>query len=138
MYLLAMHFILSSVCIGIANTVIEWLFIGFLFHKYQALTPQTWRPEKSASYVYSTLLSLLFGIIFTFFYWKIGSRYVMSGDIWSSCKLGLICFAGFTFISELGNAIYINYDKKFLAGKMIATCLSYVVAAIIADHFYSA
>ncbi|HTB23720.1 MAG TPA: hypothetical protein VK711_00050 [Puia sp.] len=132
------HFILSSVCIGIANTAIEWLFIGFLFHKYQALTPQTWRTENSASYAYSTLLSLLFGIIFTFFYWKIGSRYVMSGDIWSACKFGLICFACFTFISELGNAIYINYDKKFLAGKLIATCLSYVVEAVIAEHFYSA
>jgi hypothetical protein len=132
------HFILSSVCIGIANTVIEWFFIGFLFHKYQALTPQTWRPEKSASYAYSTMLSLLFGLIFTFFYLKIGSKYVLSGNIWSSCKLGLICFAGFTFISELGNAIYINYDKKFLAGKLIATCLSYMVAAIIAGHFYSA
>ena len=132
------HFILSSVCIGIASTVIEWLFIGFLFHKYQALTPQTWRTEKYTSYVYSTLLSLLFGIIFTFFYIKIGSKYVLAGDIWSACKLGLICFAGFTFISELGNAIYINYDKKFLAGKLIATCLSYMVAAIIVSHFYSA
>jgi hypothetical protein len=131
------HFILSSACIGIANTIIEWLFIGFLFHKYQALTPQTWRTENYVSYIYSTLLSLLFGIIFTFFYIKIGSRYIMSGNIWSACKLGLICFAGFTFISELGNAIYTNYDKKFLAGKLIATCLSYMSAAIIAGFFYS-
>jgi hypothetical protein len=132
------HFILSAVCIGIANTAIEWLFIGFLFHKFQALTPQTWRTENYSSYTYSTLLSLLFGILFTFFYLKIGFRYVLPGNIWSACKLGLICFAGFTFISELGNSIYINYDRKFLAGKLIATCLSYMVAAIIAGYFYSA
>jgi hypothetical protein len=131
------HFILSSVCIGVANTVIEWFFIGFLFHKFQALTPQTWRPESYSSYIYSSLLSLLFGVIFTFFYLKIGSRYVLPGNLWSACKLGLMCFAGFTFISELGNAIYINYDRKFLAGKLIAIRLSYIVAVIIAGYFYS-
>jgi hypothetical protein len=35
------HFILSAICIGVANTCIEWFIIGYLFHKYQALTPQT-------------------------------------------------------------------------------------------------
>jgi hypothetical protein len=132
----AIHFILSAVCIGITNTMIEWFFIGFLFHKFQALTPQTWRTENNSSYTYSTVLSFLFGILFTFFYLKIGSKYVLSGNIWSACKLGLICFASFTFISELGNAIYINYDKKFLAGKLIAACLNYMVAAVIASYFY--
>jgi hypothetical protein len=134
----AFHFILSSVCIGIINTSVEWLFIGFLFHKYQALTPQTWRPENYKSYTYSSLLSLLFGILFTFFYLKIGFRYVIPGNIFSACKLGLICFATFTFIPETGNAIYVNYDKRFLAGKLIASCLSYMLAAIIAGYFYSA
>ena len=37
----ALHLVLSGVCIGVANTSIEWFIIGFLFHKAQALTPQT-------------------------------------------------------------------------------------------------
>ncbi len=131
-----MHFILSAVCIGVANTFIEWFTIGFLFHKTQALTPQTWRPESNKSYVYSTFLSLLFGALFTFFYLKIGAPYVLAGSIWSHIKLGLICFACFSFILEAGNAVYINYDKKFMLGKMIASCLSYVAAAVIASLFY--
>jgi hypothetical protein len=132
------HFILSAVCIGITKTAIEWLFIGFLFHKYQALTPQTWRPENYTSYTYSSLLSVLFGILFTFFYLKIGFRYVLPGNIWSECKLGLICFGVFSLIAELDDSIYINYDRKLLAGKLIARGLSYMVAAIIAGYFYSA
>lgn len=130
------HFVLSSVCIGFANTCIEWFIIGFVFHKFQAVTPQTWRAESNRSYMYSTLLSFLFGALFTFFYWKIGSHYVLRGNVWSNIKLGIICFACFSFILEIGNAIYINYDNKFVAGKLIALCLSYVAAAIIAGLFY--
>jgi len=131
-----LHFILSAICIGFANTSIEWFIVGYLFHKSQALTPQTWRPESNASYTYSTLLSILFGVLFSFFYIKIGSHYVLAANILSNCKLGLICFVCFSFIIEMGNAIYINYDKRFAIGKLIASALSYVAAAVIAGLFY--
>lgn len=132
----ALHFVFSAVCIGIANTCMEWFLIGFLFHKAQALTPHTWRPESYKSYTYSTLLSLLFGALFTVFYIKIGSHYVIGRDILSDLKLGIICFVCFSFISEIGNSIYINYAGKFVAGKLIASCLSYAAAAVIAGLFY--
>jgi len=132
----AIHFILSAISIGFANTVIEWFFIGFLFHKYQALTPQTWRPENYSNYTYSTLLSLLFGALFTLFYLKIGAHYVLPGSLWSHIKLGLICFACFSFVSAINNSIYINYDKKFVAGLLIASCLTYISAAIIVSLFF--
>lgn len=132
----AIHFILSAICIGVANICIEWFIIGFLFHKVQALTPQTWRPESSKSYLYSTMLSFLFGAQFTLFYLKIGAHYVLVGSIWSHIKLALICFGCFSFILELSNAIYIKYDRKFVAGKLIASCLSYISAAVIASFFY--
>ena len=131
----ATHFILSAICIGIANTCIEWFIIGFLFHKYQALTPNTWKPESNRSYMYSTLLSFLFGALFTLFYLKIGVHYVLYGNIWSHIKLGLICFACFSLISGINSAIYVNFDKKFVAGTLIASCLSIVAAAIIAGFF---
>ena len=130
------HFVLSAFCIGIANTCIEWFIIGFLFHKVQALTPQTWRAENKSSYMYSTLLSFLFGVLFTFFFMKIGRHYVLYNDVWSACKLGLICFGCFGFILEAGNAIYINYDRKFMVGKMIASCLTYLSATLIASLFH--
>ena len=129
------HFILSTVCIGFADSLIMGVVIGFLFHKSQSLTPQTWRAETNTSHLYSTLLSFLFGALFTLFYIKIGSHYVLPGNIWSGCKLGVICFAAFSFIAEVTNAIYINYDKKFMLGKLIASGLKYVASAIIAGVF---
>lgn len=129
------HFILSAISIGFASVLIEWFIIGFLFHKYQALTPQTWRPESNSSYLYSTLLSFLFGTLFTLFYFKIGAHYVLEHNLWSHIKLGLICFACFSFVSGINNSIYVNYDRKFVAGLLITSCLSYVAAAIIAGFF---
>jgi len=132
----AVHFTLSAACIGLANILIEWFIIGFLFHKTQALTPNTWKPESGGSYVYSIFLSLLFGALFTLFYIKIGSKYVIARNIWSHVKLGLICFAAFSFAAEINNFIYINYHRKFAIGKMVASCLSIVAAALIASHYY--
>jgi hypothetical protein len=130
------HFVFSAICIGFANIFVEWLFIGFLFHKYQALTPQTWRKESSKSYAYSSIISFLFGVLFTLFYFKIGTRYVIYGNVLSACKFGLLCFGCFALLLELGNAIYINYDRKFVAGKLLASLFSYLAAAIIACMFY--
>jgi hypothetical protein len=132
----ATHFIIGTICIGIANTCIEWFFIGFLFHRFQALTPNTWKPESSKSYMYSTFLSFLFGALFMLFYWKIASNYVMYRDMWSHIKLGLICFACFSFVQGINGAIYVNYDKKFVAGTLISSCISIVAAAVIAGFFY--
>lgn len=130
-----MHFTLAAVCIGLANTCIEWFFIGFLFHKSQAQTPQTWRAESNKSYLFSTLLSLVFGALFTFFYWKIGSKYVIAGSLWSHIKLGLICFGAFSLVSVINSAIYVNYARKFTLGVLLASCFSYMTAAIIASLF---
>jgi len=132
----AVHFTLSAASIGLANILIEWFIIGYLFHKSQALTPDTWKKESGGSYVYSIFLAVLFGALFTLFYMKIGSRYVIAHSLWSHIKLGLICFAAFSFVAEINNAIYINYHWKFAIGKLIASCLSIVAAAIIASHFY--
>lgn len=130
-----LHFILAAICIGVANTCIEWFFIVFLFHKAQADTPLTWRPESGKSYIYSTLLSFIFGALFTIFYWKIGSKYVIVGSIWSHVKLGLICFGAFSLVQVLNGAIYVNYARKFTLGVLLASAFSFVAAAIIASLF---
>ena len=130
------HFLFSAICIGIANILIEWFFIGFLFHKYQALTPQTWRKETSKSYALSSLLSILFGVFFTFFYFKIGSKYVLYGDLMSACKLGLVCFVCFAVIDQLNGAIYVNLARGFTAGKLLASFFTFLAAACIASLFY--
>src|SRR5580658_4473232 len=83
-------FFLTVIVIAVAVTFIQWFFTGFLFHRYQSVTPSTWRKESNRSYAASMLLSLFFAFMFTvvFYFWK-----SKSGDIYliDGIKFGLVC-----------------------------------------------
>ncbi|MBS1501522.1 MAG: hypothetical protein JST32_05640 [Bacteroidetes bacterium] len=130
------HFIYAALCVGIANIFIEWLLIGFVFHKYQALTPQTWKPESPKSYAYSSFISLLFGALFTLFYYKIATHYVARGNVLEACKFGLFCFGVFAFLPEITTAIYVNISRGFTMGRLLSSLFTYVAAAAIVCLFY--
>lgn len=124
-------FFLTVIVIAVAVTFIQWFFTGFLFHKYQSLTPSTWRKESNRSYAASMLLSLFFAFMFTvvFYYWK--SR---SGDmsLTDGIKFGLISWLTFSVITEIGRAIYVNFSRMFVLGQCLSSLFEYVAAGIAA------
>jgi hypothetical protein len=124
-------FFLAVVLIGISITVIQWFFVGFLFHKYQALTPSTWRKEGPRSYAASSLLALVFACLFTivFYLWK--SKYGVP-DVLGGVEFGALCWLTFSIPAELGSAIYVNFSRMFTVGKCISSLFEYVVAGVIA------
>jgi len=123
-------FFLAIIVITIAITFIQWFFIGFLFHKYQALTPSVWRKESSRSYAASTIVSLFFAFMFTtiFYLWKTKYGVINFPD---GIKFSVICWLGFSVTTEIGNAIYVNYSPIFVAGKCLSSLVEYIVAGII-------
>ena len=124
-------FFLAVIAITVAVTFIQWFFIGFLFHKYQALTPSTWRKENSRSYAASMVLSLFFAFMFAtiFYFWKnkYGEMHFADG-----IKFGVICWLTFSVTIEIGSAIYVNYSRMFVAGKCLSSLVEYIVAGSIA------
>ena len=124
-------FLLAIIAITIAISFVQWLFIGFLFHKYQALTSATWRKENSRSYIGSMILSLFFACMFStiFYLWK-----SKNGDLrlTDGIKFGFICWLTFSFTAEVGNAIYINYSRMFVVGKCLSSLTEYIVAGLVA------
>ena len=124
-------FFLTVLVIAAADIFIQWLFTGFLFHKYQSLTPSTWRKESNRSYAASMLLSLFFAFMITvvFYFWK--SR---SGGIYliDSIKFGLLCWLTFSVTTEIGRAIYVNFSRMFVLGQCLSSLFEYTAAAIAA------
>ncbi len=129
--MLSGKFFLTVVIIAIAVSLIQWFFIGFLFHKYQASTPSTWRRESSRSYAASTILSLFFAFMFTVVIslWldKYGPMKTING-----MEFGALCWLSFAIPLEIGSAIYVNYSRMFVLGKCLSALVEYVVAAIVA------
>ncbi|HEY4874667.1 MAG TPA: hypothetical protein VIH86_03785 [Puia sp.] len=109
-------FFLTVVVMTIAINFIQWFFIGFLFHKYQLLTPSTWRKENNRSYAASMIVSLFFAFLFTtiFYLWK--NKYSdmhFSDDIEFAAR-----WLTFSVTTEIGNAIYVNYSTMFVFGNV--------------------
>src|SRR5258708_9175820 len=44
---------------GILSIFTGWLWMGVVFHRFQKLTPNTWRPENNRSYTLSAAISFL-------------------------------------------------------------------------------
>lgn len=124
-------FFLAVIIITVAITFIQWFFVGFLFHKYQSLTPSTWRKENDRSYAASMIISLFFAFLFTiiFYLWK--NKY---GDMHFSdgIEFGAGCWLAFSVTTEIGNAIYVNYSPMFVFGKCLSSLVEYTVAGILA------
>src|SRR5580658_8179900 len=104
-------YFLAAIAIAVAITCIQWFFIGFLFHKYQALTPATWRKEGGRSYAASTVISLFFSFMFVtvFSIWKNGCDCSMvTGD---GFIFGAFFWLAFSITAEINSAIYVNYSR---------------------------
>ena len=124
-------FFLTVIVIAVVITFIQWFFIGFLFHKYQSLTPSTWRKENNRSYAVSMIISLFFAFFFSaiFYVWK--NKY---GDMHFSdgIEFGVVCWLAFSVTNEIGNAIYVNYSRMFVFGKCLSSLVEYAVAGMLA------
>ena len=125
------RFFLAVLIITVAIAVIQWVFIGFLFHKYQWLTAGTWRKEDARSYAASTFISFLFAFLFTtiIYLWK--SKYG-NVNFYDGIAFGVICCITFSVPIEIGNSIYVNYSRMLVQGKCISSLLEYSVAGAIA------
>ena len=129
--MLSGKFFLTVIVITIAISFIQWFFVGFLFHKYQALTPSTWRKENNSSYIMSMILSIFFAFMFSavFYLWKAEYRDM---HLFDAIKFGTFCWLTFSVTIEIGNAIYVNYSRVFVAGKCLSSFLEYTISASIA------
>jgi hypothetical protein len=125
------NFFLAIIITIIAITTIQWFFIGYLFHRFQALTPATWRKESSRSYLFSTVISFFFAFLFTtlFYYWK-STRGGM--DLLAALKFAGLCWLTFSVSLEIGNAVYVNYSPMFVLGKCLSSLVEYLAAISIA------
>ena len=130
--MLSGHFFLVVIIIAIVVVFIQWFFTGFLFHKYQALTPSVWRKENNLSYLASTLLALFFAFMFTLIFslWKNRNS---SMDSMNGIEFGFMCWLTFSIPIEIGNTIYINYSRMFVVGKCISSLFEYLIAGVVAS-----
>ena len=116
---------------GCVTIFSSWLIIGHLFHRYQSLTPGTWRPEGPRQYAWSSVLQVFAGA-------AVGSLFFVTGGgagLEQGWAVRGIVFGGLAWLAvacpiHLTTALYVRLHighvvgalLDSLAGLMIVSC----------------
>ncbi len=111
---------------GLVSIFTSWLITGTLLHKYQRLTPETWRPEGPKQYALSSVVQLLQGAAVGALFFAAGGLSVMAGASWLLRGLifGSLAWLALACPVLLGSALYVKLHSGVVVGLLLDTLLA--------------
>jgi hypothetical protein len=104
---------------GILSIFFGWLWMGVVFHRYQRLTPNTWRPENNKTYTLSSVLSLLTCIaIATVFLLVARMGGVFAGGS-GALRFAAVAWMAFAAPVLVNAAVFINLHPWVVVGQVV-------------------
>lgn len=120
----------STACIAFVAAVIDFVWMGMVFHRYQATTPDLWRPLSPAAYGLNAVLSLGFGFAYSVIFYL---AFVLTPrDVPSALGMGGFMWASFPLLIHLGTANRVRIDRRYVAGRLLSTLTVYLASALVA------
>lgn len=110
--------VMAGAVAGVVSILTSWLITGGLFHRYQRLTPGTWRPEGPVQYATSSVLNVAscIGIALLL---AVGGGFPVGRALgWPVRGLlfGGLCWAATLLPLNLTSAVYVNVDRRAVLG----------------------
>jgi hypothetical protein len=127
------HALLPGLIAGVASIFTSWFWMGFLFHRFQQLTPNSWRRETGASYALSSAIHVLAAIgIAGLFMIVTGAqtshfRMGMNGALWFGC----VCWGLFALPIILEGAVFINLHPLVVVGRLLDWLSTLLLATVV-------
>jgi hypothetical protein len=117
---------------GIASIFTSWFWIGFVFHRFQLQTPNTWRPENTRSYALSSAITFLSCI-------AIATLFVLvarMGGVFAEGCVGALRFAAVSWMAlaapvVINAAVFVNLHPWFVLGQVVNSLTTSVLACTI-------
>jgi hypothetical protein len=106
---------------GLASIFTSWLWMGSIFHRFQKLTPQTWRQETARNHALSSVLHIVasMGIAVLFMNVALDQNSSFPVGIKGGIQFALACWCVFALPIILGAAIYINLHPLVVVGQLL-------------------
>lgn len=118
---------------GVLSIFTSWLWMGSIFHRFQKLTPGTWRRETARSYALSSALHILaacgIAVLFTIIT-RDRSPYFPAG-IDGGIQFAFACWCVFALPILLEAAIYINLHPLVVLGQLLDWLSTSLLATVI-------
>ena len=106
----AFHVLLPGLIAGIVSIFTSWFWMGFVFHRFQKRTPNTWRRESGISYALSSALHVLAAIaiaaLFTIVTRAQTPHFPLG--LHGALLFGFVCWGVFVLPIILEGAVFIN------------------------------
>ena len=117
---------------GIVAIFTSWFWLGFVFHRYQSLTPNTWRPENNRSYMLSPTITFLSCIaIATVFLLVARMGGVFAGGCVGALRFAAICWMALSAPLIVNAAVFINLHPWFVVGQVVNALTNSVLACAL-------
>lgn len=118
---------------GILAIFTSWFWMGYVFHRFQRLTPNTWRPENNRSYMLSSTVTFLSCIaIATVFLLVARMGGVFAGGLTGGLRFAAVVWMAWSAPLILNAAIFINLHPWFVVGQVVNALTNSVLACSIA------
>ena len=117
---------------GILAIFTSWFWLGFLFHRFQRLTPDTWRRESSRSYLLSSAITFLGCIaIATVFLFVARMGGVFAGGLQGALRFAAVAWMAWSAPLIVNAAVFINLHPWFVVGQVVNALTNSVLACTI-------
>ena len=117
---------------GVIAIFTSWFWMGFVFHRYQGLTPNTWRPENNRSYTLSSVVTILTCIaIATVFLLVARMGGVFAGGLTGAFRFAAVAWMALTAPFMVNAAVFINLHPWFVVGQVVNALTTSVLACAI-------
>src|SRR6476659_2646974 len=114
---------------GILAIFASWFWMGFVFHRFQRLTPNTWRPENNRSYMLSSTITFLSCIaIATVFLLVARMGGVFAGGLPGALRFAAVAWMALAAPIIVNAAIFINLHPWFVVGQVVNALTNSVLA----------
>ena len=117
---------------GILSIFTGWLWMGVVFHRYQKLTPNTWRPENNRSYTLSSVIHFLTCIAIATIFLLVARM----GGAFAGGFPGAFRFAALTWMAlaapvVIDAAVFINLHPWVVLGQVVDSLTTSILACTI-------
>src|SRR5438552_5298014 len=105
---------------GILAIFTSWFWMGFVFHRFQRLTPNTWRAENSRSYMLSSIVTFLSCIaIATVFLLVARMGGVFAGGLTGALRFAAVVWMAWSVPLIVNAAVFINLHLCFVVWHLV-------------------
>jgi len=114
---------------GIVALFMSWFWMGFVFHRFQKLTPNTWRPENNRSYMLSSMITFLSCIgIATVFLLVARMGGVFAGGLPGALRFAAVVWMAWSAPLIVEAAVFINLHPWFVVSQVVNALTTSLIA----------